>query len=218
MLKKNVSISNNILNIILSLIIINSINSIIIKPGNQINISCENNILYIIISVYFSEEPKEAFYPFVLTMESPKNFKLKCMLDYTKTKIFCLHSFSNSNDLIKKGTYFKFPNKFPIAEEIEWDYLSYINEIYRRIYKSKFECGKENLISVYHEWDIQGSIKSFENGICQPSLINKENYYSYNFDLIVSFTNDEYFTNKKSELYLLQNISIPLITQYKKIT
>lgn len=218
MLKKNVSISNNILNIILSLIIINSINSIIIKPGNQINISCENNILYIIISVYFSEEPKEAFYPFVLTMESPKNFKLKCMLDYTKTKIFCLHSFSNSNDLIKKGTYFKFPNKFPIAEEIEWDYLSYINEIYRRIYKSKFECGKENLISVYHEWDIQGSIKSFENGICQPSLINKENYYSYNFDLIVSFTNDEYFTNTKSDIYLLQNISIPLITKYKKIS
>lgn len=135
----------NLFNIFLIFLLINSISSsVLVKAGKKINFSCEKDILYISIDVIFSEKPEKEFYPFVLTLNSPENLQFKCMLQYEESKINCLHAFSYEDDYIEEKDLFKFPISFPAIEGITWDYKTFLNEVFRRIYHSKFDPVSKN--------------------------------------------------------------------------
>lgn len=219
MSKKNEISKFYIFNIFLIFVLINPIKTgILVKADGNINFTCEKDILYISIDVTFTKKPKKLYNPFTLTLVSPENFQLKCMLDYFKSKISCFHSFSYDEDYIEEGDLFKFPISFPQIEEITWDYKTFINEVFRRIYNSKFDCGggeKETLNYYKNDkiWDIEGSIIKMKEDKCLSASLTGYENHRYFFDLGVAFTSGDIINNLKNDIYLLQDIWIPLITE-----
>ena len=106
------------INIYLLLILFNSINTtVIVKAGNEISFSCDRNIYYILIDVIFSEKPPKEFYSFTLNLASPEDLNFKCMLDYSKNKIYCFRALSDEVDYIEKSTLLQFPYPFSCLEK-----------------------------------------------------------------------------------------------------
>ena len=207
------------INIILLFILINlSFANVIITAPGQNKFSCENDILYISLDVNFSEKPEKDYYPFILTLDSPEELQLKCMLEYLSNKIYCLHSFSNEDDYIEEGELLKFPINFPEIEGIKWDYDTFLNQVFRRVHKAKFDCGKKDNKkkkdnNSFRKYDIEGQIIKIDNGLCQPANINLNNYHKYNFDLTVSFNGGDVIDNLDKDIYLLQDIWMPLYSE-----
>ena len=82
-------------------ILTNSINaSVLVKVGNDINFSCDRNIYYILIEVTFSEKPPKDYYSFTLELPNPDQLNFKCILDYPKSKIYCIIQSSDTIFLI----------------------------------------------------------------------------------------------------------------------
>ena len=217
MLIKNEKFSKHLFNTFLLFLLINSINSsVLVKAGDKINFSCEKEIFYITIDVIFTEKPKNKYYPFILTLSSPENLQFKCMLQYQESQIYCLHSFSNQDDYIEEGDLFKFPIYFPAIEGISWDYKTFLNEVFRRVYHSQFDCGKQLTKEKINEniWDIEGSIIDIKRGKCQPASIANFDTHRYYFDLLVSFNSGDIINEiDNNNIYLLQDIWVPLITE-----
>ena len=208
-------------NIFLILLLINvTEGALLVKAVGQNSFRCENDILYVSIDVDFSGKPKNQYYPFILELDSPENLKLKCVLEYANKKINCLHSFTNENDFIEEDDIFKFPITFPEIDDIQWDYQTFLNEVFRRVYNT-FECGiqekgKEDkkVKPVFRRWDIEGNLISIIKGKCEPTFITQNNYHKYNFELIVSFNDGENIDNLLSnEVTFLQDIWVPLTTE-----
>ena len=196
--------------------------NVIVTATGKNSFSCENSILYISLEVNFSEKPANEYTPFILTLDSPEDLQLKCMLEYTNKKINCLHSFSLEDDYIEQGELLKFPISFPEIEGIKWDYQTFLNEVFRRVHNAKFDCGKEeeeknkkkeNANNIFRRYDIEGKILNLDNGLCQPASITNNNYHKYNFDLTVSFTGGEAIENLNEDISLLQEIWMPLETE-----
>ena len=207
-----------ILNIFL--ILINSIqSSVIVKAEGKNDISCQDDMLHISIQVSFSEKPKKNYYPFILTLDSPEDLQLKCMLEYQEGKIDCVHAFFNELDYIEKGDQFRFPIYFPEIEDIKWDYQTFLNEVFRRVYNSSFECGnpekdEKNEESDYRSWDIKGKLLNIDRGFCQPASMN-ENNHRYYFEITANFDKGEILKDLDTDIYLLQDIWVPLVAEKK---
>ena len=217
---------NSLFNLFIIILLFSLINSkprsknVLVKADNKINFSCEQDIFYISIEVIFTSKPPKPYYTFTLTLDSPEDLQFKCILEYESSQIKCLHSFSSPEDYIEEGDLFKFPIVFPAIEGISWDYQTFLNEVFRRIYKSKFDCGGEKS-EVMNEftnkiYDLEGSIINIENGICQPARTTFLDYHKYSFDLSVSFTRGDLLNDLGNDTYLLQDIWIPLTTAGKK--
>ena len=166
---------NSLFNLFIIILLFSLINSkpksknVLVKADNKINFSCEQDIFYISIEVIFTSKPPKPYYTFTLTLDSPEDLQFKCILEYESSQIKCLHSFSSPEDYIEEGDLFKFPIVFPAIEGISWDYQTFLNEVFRRIYKSKFDCGGEKS-EVMNEftnkiYDLEGSIINIENAI-----------------------------------------------------
>ena len=209
-----------IFNIFLFLILINSISSAtLVKAAGNINFSCEKNVFYITMDVIFTKKPKPKrdFYPFILTLSSPEDLQFKCILHYKESKIKCLHSFSNENDFIEEGDLFKFPLNFPPIEGITWDFNTFLNEVFKRVYKSQFSCGAGSNNKVFTEnvnkYDLEGSIIDIKKGSCEPASISKLDHHRYYFDLVASFNDGEILEDLDSNIFLIHDIWVPLITE-----
>ena len=209
-----------IFNIFLFFILINSISSAtLVKAAGNINFSCEKNVFYITMDVIFTKKPKPKrdFYPFILTLSSPEDLQFKCILHYKESKIKCLHSFSNENDFIEEGDLFKFPLNFPAIEGITWDFNTFLNEVFKRVYKSQFSCGAGSNNKVFTEnvnkYDLEGSIIDIKKGSCEPALISKLDHHRYYFDLVASFNGGEILEDLDSNIFLIHDIWVPLITE-----
>ena len=207
-------------NIFLFLILINSISSAtLVKAAGNINFSCEQNVFYITMDVIFTKKPKPKrdFYPFILTLSSPEDLQFKCILHYKESKIKCLHSFSNENDFIEEGDLFKFPLNFPAIEGIIWDFNTFLNEVFKRVYKSQFSCGAGSNNKIFTEnvnkYDLEGSIIDIKKGSCEPASISKLDHHRYYFDLVASFNGGEILEDLDSNIFLIHDIWVPLITE-----
>ena len=200
--------------LILLYFIIESVNcTVLVKAGNNIKYNCENNIYYINIDVLFSEKPKEEVYFFTLNLASPENLSFKCMLDYSKSQIYCSRAFSDEAESITKATYLQFPYPFPELDDIEWDYETFLQKIYRKVWTAGQDCGKEDILHTLNSdsknWGIEGVVTSIENGVCKPASVNNEGISKYYFDMQISFNNSEFFDDSKIEF--LQEIWVPLL-------
>ena len=221
MVKKNTNFIIYMFNITLFLILINTISTAtLVKAGGNINFSCEKDVFHISMDVIFPKKPKpkQNYYPFILTLSSPEDLQFKCILQYKESQINCFHSFSNEDDFIEEGDLFKFPLTFPAIEDITWDYSTFLNEVFRRVYKSKFSCGggsqnKEGFKESLNKYDLEGTIIDIKKGSCEPASKSKLDHHRYYFDLVASFNGGELLEDLDSDIYLLQDIWIPLITE-----
>ena len=214
------------INIFLLLILFNSINStVLVKAGNEINFSCDRNIFYILIDVLFSEKPEKEYYSFTLNMANPEDLNFKCMLDYSKSKIYCFRAFSDEVDYIEESTLFQFPYPFPDLEGIEWDYETFLQKVYRRVWNSKSDCGNQDINNItdpnYKKWDLEGKLSVLVNGHCKAASVTKEDNHKYYFDMLVSLTDGEIVQKLKDDkntdqIELLQEIWIPLLPPVEK--
>ena len=136
------------------------------------------------MDVVISEKPKIDILPFTLNLAAPEDLNFKCILDYTKEQIN-----SDSKDFITKGTYLQFPYPFPELEDIEWDYETFLQKIYRKVWTAEQDCGKDDVFDNtnpnYKRWDIEGIITSIENGNCKPASISEDSHSKYLFDMYI---------------------------------
>ena len=216
----------NLVFIFFFIFLFDSINAtVLVKAGNEINFSCDRNIYYILIDVVFSQKPPKEHYPFTLSLASPKQLNFKCMLDYQKKKIYCFRSFSDEVDYIEEGTFFQFPYPFPNLDDIEWDYQTFLDKVYRRVWNAKSDCGNENIYNVtdinYKKWNLEGELSSLDKGECNVASITKEGFHKYNFDMTVSFSDGDivqYLKDEKNkdQIELMQEIWVPLLPPEEK--
>lgn len=193
--------------------------TVLVKAKDEINFECDKNIYYISIKVIFSEKPPKDYYSFNLNLASPEKLNFKCMLDYPESKIFCFRAFSDELDYIEEETLFQFPYPFPELENIEWDYESFLQKIYRRVWNAKSSCGGHGERvpdEANSDWSLKGKITTLDNGSCAPASLTKEEMNKYKFDMEVEFNSGELFEKlngaKSSEkLELLQEIWVPLL-------
>ena len=193
-------------------IFIESVNcTVLVKAGNNIKYNCENNIYYIKIDVIFSQKPPEEVYFFTLNLASPENLSFKCMLEYSKSQIYCSRAFSDEADSITKSTYLQFPYPFPELDDIEWDYETFLQKIYRKVWTAAQDCGVEDILfnSKRNSWDIEGVVTSIENGRCEPASVNNEGMSKYYFDMNISFNKGKFIDGSKIDF--LQEIWVPLL-------
>ena len=187
--------------------------TVLVKAGNNIKYNCQKNIYNIKIDVIFSEKPKEEVYFFTLTLASPENLNFKCMLDYSKSQIYCSRAFSDEADSITKTTYLQFPYPFPELDDIEWDYETFLQKIYRKVWSAGQDCGNEDIFNVLTGkpkiWDIEGVVTRIENGICQPASVNNDTISKYNFYMHIRFNEGGFIDDSKTEF--LQEIWVPLL-------
>ena len=200
-----------------------SLSTVLIKAGNSINYSCDKNIYYILIDVIFSEKPKQEIYPFTLKLASPENLNFKCTLDHSKNQIYCFHAFSDENDFIPKNTYLQYPYPFPEIEDIEWDYETFLQKIYRKVWLMSNDCGNDN-IKLIDNWNIKGVINELDNGQCNLASMSNEENNNYSFDMNLSFEQGDILdlikTQEKDEnnVELLQEIWVPLLPKEESNT
>ena len=185
--------------------------TVLVKAGNNIKYNCENNIYYIKIDVIFSQKPPEEVYFFTLNLASPENLSFKCMLEYSKSQIYCSRAFSDEADSITKSTYLQFPYPFPELDDIEWDYETFLQKIYRKVWAAAQDCGNEDILfnSKRNNWDIEGVVTSIENGMCEPASVNNEGMSKYYFDMHISFNKGKFIDGSKIDF--LQEIWVPLL-------
>ena len=144
--------------------------------------TCDRNIYYIVIDVLFSEKPPKEYYSFTLYLQSPENLNFKCMLDYPKSKIYCFRSLSDEVDFIEEGTLFKFPYPFPDIKDIEWDYDTFLDKVYRRIWNSKSDCGDEEIFNQTDTLSIVYKQSSQSSHFKMTITMNKCHRIFYSFD------------------------------------
>ena len=214
--------------IFLSLIIISS-STVLIKVGNDMNFSCEKNVYYIAIDVIFSGKPQKEQYPFTLNLATPDKLNFKCMLDHPKNQLYCFRAFSDENDFLEQNTYLQFPYPFPELEDIEWDYESFLQKIYRKVWTTNATCGKDDIFNktdpYYKEWNMEAKISHLENRECKTAAITKENIHKYTFDIDVSFQTGEIIEllrnakeKENADIELLQEIWVPLLPKQESKT
>ena len=199
--------------------LINSITSVLVKAGEQLSCSCNRNIYYVLIDVIFTEKPEEEYYPFNLKLADKARTNFKCMLDYNKSKIYCFHSFSDDNDFIEKSTQFQFPYPFPNIEGIEFDYDSFLQKVYIKVWNVNDVCGNEDIYNKedpnYRKWELEGKISILDNGHCMPASVTKEDIHKYSFDMTISLIDGEVIDILKksveNEIELIQEIWVPLL-------
>ena len=214
--------------IFISLIII-SFSTVLIKVGNEITFECRKNTYYIAVDVIFSGKPQKEHYPFTLYLATPDKLNFKCMLDHPKNQLYCLRAFSDENDFIEQSSYLQFPYPFPELEDIEWDYESFLQKIYRKVLNTKATCGNEDIFNRtdpnYEEWNMEAKISHLENSDCKTAAVTKESLHKYVFDINVSFQTGEIIELLRNEkgkenvdIELLQEIWIPLLPKQESRT
>ena len=177
------------------------------------NYSCEKNIYTISIDVIFSEKPKQEIFPFTLNLGAPDDLNFKCILDYSKSQINCLRAFSGKDDFITSDMYLQFPYPFPELEDIEWDYETFLQKIYRKVWQVGNDCGNMNIFnktdSNYKKFDLEGIATTLENGNCKPASVSDDSKSKYTFDINISFKSSGIISD--SDIEFIQDIWIPLL-------
>ena len=184
--------------------------------------TCERNIYSISIDVIFSGKPQKEQYPFNLNLATPEKLNFKCMLDYPKNQLYCFRAFSDEEDFLESNINLQFPYPFPELDDIEWDYESFLQKIYRKVWTTTESCGKEDIFNKtnenYQEWKIEAKIAHLDNGVCKTAAVTKEDMHKYLFDINISFQTGEIIEllknakdKENADIELLQEIWVPLL-------
>ena len=227
MSSRQININFLLISLILCLLVKLSTSTVLIKAGNEMTFSCDKNIYYILIDVIFSGKPPKDLYPFTLYLAHPEKLNFKCMLDYSRSQIYCLRAFSDDADYLEEGTTLQFPYPFPQIDDIEWDYETFLQKIYRKVWTINYDCGDDDLFNATHIdskiWKMEGRISNLQNGQCKTASVTKEEIHKYLFDMKVSFEGGDIINllkspgdKENSEIELLQELWVPILPREKK--
>ena len=214
---------------------------VIVYPiPNTIRNYCTNNIYYFDFNVKFSEK-LDKIIPFEMNIPLPNRLPFKCVIDGSKYKILCFHSFDNYVWSLSDNSRVELPYSFPNIEGIRWDYDSFLRSIYRYLWRTQGNCGLEfenmnmnreerlyNSIQqeqkkdkdkdIEKKIDIVGIIEDIYGGKCHSSQ------YDYSFEMKILLNEGEIVNelkntkslSKNMKINFLHNIYLPVLLGQKK--
>ena len=193
--------------------------SVIIK-GKELTSRCEKNLYKIIINIE-TTNPLTDYVNFYLDISFTKNLLFKCIIDPIKNQIICIANLQKQKVTFKNGDQITLPYPFPEVDGIIWDYNSFLHLIYRRTIVITEECGesvlKSNILKLRSsKWDLITKINKIYDGKCLFSSTS-DNFFSFklNFEIIggnlKSLLEKSRKDNTKSEIHLMQNITMPFV-------
>ena len=208
---------------IICIIAKNALNELItVTATNEVKTICENNLYFIEIKAYFSSSFNN-YYSFPLTLLSPYGLKLKCSFTYEIKSIFCFANLNSNKNDIEMGEFITLPQSFPKLENINWDYDSFVKNIYGKEWLETKNCLHTKFDNYFNdEWGFVFNITDINENKCSNSL--NEINYKYNFQIkahildgklkskIEKMNND----NKNYEIEFLQDIWVPLLISLRK--
>ena len=206
----------------------------IYPTDNNITEYCSNNVYYFEFTVKISQK-LDKIIPFEMTIPLPNRLPFKCIIDGPNLKILCFHSFSNYVWSLSDNSRVELPYSFPNIEGIKWDYDSFLTTIYRYLWRTKGNCGKEfeniekspdlnneiaNDLNKGNERksEIIGNIEEIVGGQCHASQ------YDYSFNMKMKFKEGEIVeelkdaknNQKNMKINFLHNIYVPILLGEKK--
>ena len=203
-----------------------SYNNITVIATNVISTHCDNGLYFIEIKVNFSS-PFEDYFSFPLDLINPPDLKLKCIMTYQNSSILCFGNLNSNKFDLEIGEFIAFPQKFPKIETIEWDYDSFIKNIYGKEMIINSDCSQikyDNYIN--NEWGLVLNITNIYDNMCIYSINAEE--IKYNFKMKVNIMEGklkeklekiiEDITEgiKKYEIEFIQDIWVPILIIIRK--
>jgi hypothetical protein len=128
-------------------------------------------------------------------------------MTYQNSSILCFSNLNSNKFDLEVGEYIIFPQNFPKIESIEWDYDSFIKNIYGRQWIIERDCISKNYeYYLSREWGLIANITDISDEICTYSLNDKE--IKYNFKMKVNLTGGRLkeIMEKINENSLINNI------------
>ena len=203
-----------------------SYNNITVIATNVISTHCDNGLYFIEIKVNFSS-PFEDYYSFPLDLMNPPDLKLKCIMTYQNSSILCFGNLNSNKFDLEIGEFIAFPQKFPKIETIEWDYDSFIKNIYGKEMIINSDCSQIQYDSyLNNEWGLVLNITNIYDNMCIYSINAEE--IKYNFKMKVNIMEgrlkeklekiieDNTEGIKKYEIELIQDIWVPILIIIRK--
>ena len=103
-----------------------------IYPTNKIIEYCSKNVYHFEFDINTSQK-LDKIIPLVLKAQLPHNLPFKCVIDGTRNKFSCFHSFSNYVWSLPSNSKIELPYIFPYINDIRWDYDLFLKNIYRNL-------------------------------------------------------------------------------------
>ena len=192
--------------------------TITIFAKNEVITKCENGLYSLEIKVSFSSSSNE-YYSFPLELISPTELKLKCSLDFKNDSIFCFGNLDSNKFDLEIGEFIIFPPNFPILEDIEYDYDSFVKNIYGKEIIIENDCLSKSY-DFKDDFGLFGNIEEVNEGKCIYSTSIVENKYNFKMKTNIKTENlakkIENSLNDNYEIEFLQDIWVPILINVRK--
>ena len=205
---------NKLFRIILFFYLFIQINSLTRIKAKGLELVCDTNLYKIIININLVQ-PLNNYKSFYFNATYENGLLFKCMVDPYKSQIICITNLEQQKIFLNEGDKIILPYPFPNVEGIIWDYPTFLTLVYRRVITLNEGCGKTVLKSELNrvnptKWGLLTKINKIYNGQCLLSD-SADNYYSFmlNLNILGGKLVDSLSSNKKMEISLLQNITMP---------
>ena len=191
-----------------------------ISATNEVTTKCNNGLYFVQIKAEFSSS-FDKFYSFPLSLESPPEIKLKCFLAYQNKSIICFANLNSNKFELEIGEFIKIPQNFPKIENINWDYDSFVKNIYEKEWMIEDDCLERSYDNYFnHEWGLVFDIKDIYENKCSYSIDVVENKYIFKMKAILLAENLKKKHNisieDNLEFEFLQEIWIPILINVRK--
>ena len=144
---------------------------------NKVSTKCENGLYFIEIKVSFSSSSNK-YYSFPLELISPIELELKCSFDFQNESIFCFSNLDSNKFELEIGEFIIFPTSFPNLEDIEFDYDSFVKNIYAKEWIMENDCLSKDYNSK-DNWSLVGNITEINEEKCSYSTNTGENKFNF---------------------------------------
>ena len=207
---------------IIILVIKSSLNEeIIVTATNEVTTKCDNGLYFIEIKVYFSSSFSN-YYTFPLSLLSPSELKLKCSFTYEKKSILCIGNLNSNKFDLEMGEFIILPQKFPKLENINWDYDSFVKNIYGKEWVIVKDCLQKKFGNYFNnEWGFIFNITNVKEDKCSNSI--NEIDYKYNFQIKANILDgklknliETFDDNKNIEIEFLQDLWVPMFINLRR--
>ena len=196
-------------------------NDVTIYATNDIYVDCEEGLYSIELIVKFSSEPQNKYISFPLTLESPYELKLKCLINYQNSSIICITNLNSNSFDLELGEFIEFPILFPEVEGIIWDYDSFAKNIYGKGWIVDNDCDPKPIdLFINSDWGLIFNITDIFDEYCDDPVDSIET--KFNFKLKGNFISNDVnningLLNNDDEIEFLQDIWIPILIKTSKI-
>lgn len=183
-------------------------------------VSCDSHFFYLTMNITSSIALMDPI-PFELSLLSPQDLKMKCIIDTTNEKIECF-SFVPKNERFKSEELFfhlfYYPPKLKV---VDFDSNSFIK--YSRKWENTMQCGNGNYLlnsrSVNFSYWNEIKLLNISGGECESIYEDKEQKNNYYFNLTLNITDsnitDYLKIHRDVRIEFVQDANVPIFIGYK---